>query len=280
MTDAARIVVKCGCGKTYVVAPEKRGKKLRCKKCGGTFIAAEVHGADATASHEDHEASHAAPAHEPAAKAESARPPLAHDTVPPASPGAEAVPAKTAPVPAAVPEPAELPAPPAAATSEAATVARRVEPAAVLAGRLPDQIENPDELMKPLTRGSFPLLLGVAFVGHIVFFGLTSINFIQLCFRYKSLHPMVEVRKELREAEDKRLQEARNKALEKYMPKAAPAPARKNELRDEPRPAAKAEGKAASAPRPKSKVEQATEEKIMERPKEGSNPLEDLKDIE
>jgi hypothetical protein len=266
MTEAARIVVKCGCGKTYVVAPEKRGKKLRCKKCSGTFIATEEHGADAAAAHEDHDASHAIAAHEPPAKSESAHAPETHEAASPAAPAPEA--AKPAPTSEPVATPAPRPA--------AAAVPRRAD----LPSGLPDQVENPDALMKPLTRGSFPLLLGVAFVGHIVFFGVTSINFIQLCFKYNSLHPMVEVRKELRENEDKKLREARDKALEKYMPKTGPAPVRKDEPKDESKPAAKAEGKAAPTTRPKSKVEQATEEKIMERPKEGSNPLDDVKGIE
>jgi len=148
------------------------------------------------------------------------------------------------------------------------------------AERIPSRIENPDELMKPLTRGNFPLLLGLALVGHVVFFGLTSINFIQLCFKYKSLHPMVQVRKELREAEEMRLQEARSKALEKFMPKQAPTPAPQPSQKEPAKEEPKADTKRETTERKKSKIERTTEEKSMERPKEATNPLEDVRGIE
>jgi hypothetical protein len=101
--------------------------------------------------------------------------------------------------------------------------------------------------------------------------------------KYKSLHPMVEVRKEMRETEEKKMQEARNKALEKFMPKqpAAPSPVTKESAKADTGLVPKLEAKPEPKPeRKKSKVERDTEEKSMERPKDATNPLEDVKGIE
>jgi len=35
----SKIVVQCSCGKQYHVPAEKAGKKLRCRECGGVFVA-------------------------------------------------------------------------------------------------------------------------------------------------------------------------------------------------------------------------------------------------
>ncbi len=43
----SKIAVQCSCGKQYHVPAEKAGKKLRCRECGGIFVAAPVNAAAA-----------------------------------------------------------------------------------------------------------------------------------------------------------------------------------------------------------------------------------------
>lgn len=147
---------------------------------------------------------------------------------------------------------------------------------------------HPEELMDDITQSAMGKTMAISLVVHALVIGLTSIAFLGLAWKYKSLHPRAIIKQEQREAAEKKAQEDAAKAeaealqrateMKAQIAAAAAAKAAAKPGADGAAPAA-AEGAAAGADRPPSKIEQAINETSDERPDKPTVSLDNVDEL-
>ena len=106
---------------------------------------------------------------------------------------------------------------------------------------------DPDELVAHIGRLSVMKTSLISLVFHVLLIGLTSIGFISLCVKHRTLHPKAVLNRLAEEQREAKKAEARRQAREKAM--------------------AGRGGKRGSATRPKSPIERKISERSYEKPK-------------
>ncbi len=148
-------------------------------------------------------------------------------------------------------------------------------------------MSDPEKLIENLGKSHFLRMLLYAVLVHMIICVLTSLGFISLCIKYRSMHPREKIKLEQEKiaAENKAKEDAAKAEEAAKLAKAAAEEAKKN-----PKPAAKETPKeGAAAPegvgeaqpeKKKSKIEQEVEKTSSERPTQSKMGLDLTPDLE
>ena len=115
---------------------------------------------------------------------------------------------------------------------------------------------DPDDLMAHIDRASTTKTWVISIVFHVLLIGLTSIGFITLCVKHRTLHPKAVVNRQAEEKREAERSQARRLAREKV-------------LKSQP----KASG--AAATRPKTPIERKVSEVSRQKPTPTTMKLDD-----
>ncbi len=142
----------------------------------------------------------------------------------------------------------------------------------------------PDHLMSGVSKSIITKALIFSVVAHVLVIGLTSIGFVRLCLKYKSLHPKILMKAEEDQAREAELEKARQEKFEagakaaqaaKPAEGAAAAPAA-----DGATPPADGTAPAAGgAEAPKTPIEKAIEEVSHEKPEAPAANFDDVDNL-